>query len=162
MLDVAGNLVLVYPREQREKYMEIQPHLVLGEKLVQYGGFSHSEAQAMKDFLKEADVDYKQSTGDDGRVGFLIAESKDHMFKNAMEVIKQEEATDIGEKHFVSQNLYWRYAISQASKALNYDGVVFIGSEAGMRGIRLDKNGAISMNPLKKGPPIEDPSINIH
>ena len=32
LLDIAGNLVLIYPREQREKYMEIQPHLVLGEK----------------------------------------------------------------------------------------------------------------------------------
>lgn len=151
LLDIAGNLVLVYPREQREKYMEIQPHLVLGEKLVQYGGFSHSEAQAMKDFLKEAGVDYKQTVGDGGRIGFLFAENKEYIFKNAMETIKREETTDVGEKHFISQNLYWRYAINQASKALNYDGVVFVGSEAGTRGIRIDKNGAISMNPLKKG-----------
>lgn len=151
LLDIAGNLVLIYPREQREKYMEIQPHLVLGEKLVQYGGFSHSEAKGMIDFLKEAGVDYKQSIGEDGRISFLLAENKEYIFKNAMDTIKQEETTEVGKKHFVSQNLYWRYAINQASKALNHDGVVFLGSEAGTRGIRVDKNGAISMNPLKKG-----------
>lgn len=151
LLDIAGNLVLIYPREQREKYMEIQPHLVLGEKLVQYGGFSHSEAQAMKDFLKEAGVDYKQSVENDGRIGFLLAENKEYVFKNAIEALKQEENTEIGTKFLISRNLYWRYAIDQASKALNYDGVVFVGSEAGTRGIRIDKNGAISMNPLKKG-----------
>ena len=118
---------------------------------MQYGGFSHSEAKGMIDFLKEAGVDYKQSIGEDGRISFLLAENKEYIFKNAMDTIKQEETTEVGKKHFVSQNLYWRYAINQASKALNHDGVVFLGSEAGTRGIRVDKNGAISMNPLKKG-----------
>ena len=76
---------------------------------------------------------------------------KEYVFKNAIEALKQEENTEIGTKFLISRNLYWRYAIDQASKALNYDGVVFVGSEAGTRGIRIDKNGAISMNPLKKG-----------
>ena len=108
------------------------------KKLVQYGGFSHSEAKGMIDFLKEAGVDYKQSIGEDGRISFLLAENKEYIFKNAMDTIKQEETTEVGKKHFVSQNLYWRYAINQASKALNHDGVVFLGSEAGTRGIRVE------------------------
>lgn len=153
LVNVNNNLVLIYPNEQREQYMNIQPYLVMGEELSEFGGFTYSEAAACREFLESADIKYSTSYDmqHDGKIKFIISKKDEQIMNQAIETISQEEQTDEGRKHFILTNLLWSHTMNQASKAINYSktGTAFIGSEGGTSGIRFDEKGATVIYPKK-------------
>lgn len=151
LLNINNHLVLVYPNEQRKLYMDIQMQLIFGGPLVEFAGFSYSEAAAVKDFLKAAGTQYRIKANNIGDIQFCLAAVDESIMDEAIETLKNEIEHDVGKKYLSFKNISWTHAINQASKAINYDGPVFIGREGGTGGVRLDKYGAIVMIPNAPG-----------
>lgn len=153
LISINDSLVLIYPNEQREQYMDIQPYISMGEELSQFSGFTYSEAAACKDFLEAAGIKYSSSADiqHKGKIKFLIPKKDENIINEAIQNISQEEQTNEGRKHFILTNLLWSHTMNQASKAINYSetGIAFIGSEGGTSGIRLDERGATVTYPKK-------------
>lgn len=144
LLNINNHLVLIYPNEQRELFMNMQNELSFGDDIVQYEGFSYSESLAMKDFLNAANIKYIASTDNEGRIKFMASKQDEAALDKAMSNIQDEIPGN--ENYFKSKNICWAHTINQASNVINYDGgPVFVGREGGTGGIKLDTDGAIVM-----------------
>ena len=51
MMNVNGCPILIYPSEERQKYMEVQPLLEFGGEAVAYPGFTYSEFKAAEEIM---------------------------------------------------------------------------------------------------------------
>ena len=147
MAEINGHLIIMYPEEQREKYMDIMPRLAFGGPMVEYAGFSYSEAKTVFEGLNQAEIQYQTSFDENGKTRFLIAEKDEHAIQDIIQLIKEEESTELGKKYYISSNICWLHALNQISHVMNYNGVSFIGSEGGSSGIRIDEQGATVMSP---------------
>lgn len=151
LLNINNHLVLLYPNEQREQYMNIQTQLVFGGPLVEFSGFSYSEAAAVKDFLQAAKTQYSITTNSVGNIQFCLSAVDEPIMDEAIKTLQCEVQNEAGQKYLLSKNISWAHAISQASSAISYSGPVFIGREGGTGGMRLDKDGAVVMTPNSPG-----------
>ena len=150
-LNIDDRFVLLYPAIEREKYMQIQPFLAYGDKLIEYPGMTYSEASEMKEFMDVAGVKYKSKIDSDGKVGFIVAKDDEEMTKEMIKAISEEQNTEEGYKYFVSKNICWANAINQASIAISGSFTTYIGKEGGSGGIVIREDGAVLMTPNKSG-----------
>ena len=72
LMEINEHLILIFPEEEREKYMNIQLELMSGDVIDEYRRFTYSEANAAKDFLQAANVTYRSSIDSDGRISGLF------------------------------------------------------------------------------------------
>ena len=150
-LNIDDRFVLLYSAIEREKYMQIQPFLAYGDKLIEYPGMTYSEASEMKEFMDVAGVKYKSKIDSDGKVGFIVAKDDEEMTKEMIKAISEEQNTEEGYKYFVSKNICWANAINQASIAISGNFTTYIGKEGGSGGIVIREDGAVLMTPNKSG-----------
>ena len=151
LVKVDNHLLLLYPTEQREMYFDVRPQLELGAGYAEFPGFSYSEAVAARDLLQAAGVNYHTSVDGTGRVTYAVRREDTKIMRNVVDTVLSELDTPEGRDHFISQNLCWQHAVNQASTALSYGGVSYIGSEGGSSGIRIDEHGAVISIAGKKG-----------
>lgn len=151
LLNVNGQTLLLYPNEQRERYMSLRPHLLFDGKMVEYKGFTYSEATAAKDFITAAGEQFQITTDENGRISFAISKRDEALMDQVISCIKKEAGTPCGEKHFVSDNICWIHAINQVSMAINYEGNIYLGREGGTGGILINKNWAYIVTPQNAG-----------
>ena len=150
-LNIDDRFILLYPAIEHEKYMQIQPFLAYGDKLIEYPGMTYSEASEMKEFMDVAGVKYKSKIDSDGKVGFIVAKDDEEMTKEMIKAISEEQSTEEGYKYFVSKNICWANAINQASIAISGSFTTYIGKEGGSGGIVIREDGAVLMTPNKPG-----------
>ncbi len=142
LANVNNNLILIYPNEQRQKYVEIQPLIDFKDDIAEFAGFSYAEALAAKDFLQAADVQYTVNTNNDGQVKFSIPKCKEPVMESVIKAILSEEQTSEGRQYFESKNLYWLRTIDQAKKIITSNRPHFIGSEGGSKWMYVNRNAA--------------------
>lgn len=146
LMEINEHLILIFPEEEREKYMNIQLELMSGDVIDEYRKFTYSEANAAKDFLQAADVTYRSSIDSDGRIKFMVPRKYSDVMENAIRTIQDEVKTKEGMDYYNVQNICYMNAIHQLSQAVSYDGVSFIGKEGGTDGVRIDNECAIYAN----------------
>lgn len=146
LVNVNNHLILMFPEEERQKYMDIQLELMSGDVIDEYKKFTYSEATAAKDFLQAANVTYQSTIDGDGRIKFLVPRQYAYIMEQAMNTIREEVQTKVGKDYYNAQNVCYMNAINQLSQAINYDGVSFIGKEGGTDGVRIDDKGAVYIN----------------
>lgn len=88
-LNIDDRFILLYPAIEHEKYMQIQPFLAYGDKLIEYPGMTYSEASEMKEFMDVAGVKYKSKIDSDGKVGFIVAKDDEEMTKEMIKAISE-------------------------------------------------------------------------
>lgn len=147
LVNVDGHLLLLYPTEQRDMYMDIQPQLELGRRYSEIQGFTYSEATAARDFFRAAEVPYRTTIDEDGSITFAVSEKNQRFAQNVADAVMREVEED--REYFISRNICWQHAVNQASRAITSDGVSYIGSEGGSSGIRIDGEGAL-ISPARK------------
>lgn len=140
LVNVDSHLLLLYPEEQRRLYKDIQPQLELGGKYTEITGFTYSEAVSARDLLQAGEIPYRMTTDSKGLVSFAVSEKYGDAVKSAADTVMRE--VEEFQEHFISRNLCWQNAVAQVSRAVEYEGTVFIGSEGGSSGIRTDSRGA--------------------
>lgn len=146
LVNVNNHLILMFPEEERQKYMDIKLELMSGDVIDEYKKFTYSEANAAKDFLQAANVMYRSTIDSDGRIKFLVPRQYAYVMDQAMKTIREEVQTKIGADYYNAQNVCYMNAINQLSQAIDYDGVSFIGKEGGTDGVRIDDKGAVYIN----------------
>lgn len=163
MLNINNHIVLLYPSEERDKYMSIKNMLKFHENMAEYTGFSYAEADVIKDLLNHSKVPYQVCAGDDMQITFLIPETSSAIMEHSMNALEHELSTDIGRKYLMAKNICWANTIGNVSKALDFTGVSYIGSEGGTRGIRIDSDGAVVIKQNGKSDFISrlDPAFSI-
>lgn len=150
MMNMNGCPILIYPSEERQKYMEVQPLLEFGGEAVAYPGFTYSEFKAAEEIMGLAGVKYRASFDEEGRTTFLLSKKQEPAMQHAIQAIQSEEQTEIGQKYYCSKNILWGHAVHQTALAFHYGGVSLLASEAGTAAVRLDEFGAAFLTP--KGP----------
>lgn len=151
LASVNGKPILMYPTEERQKYLAVMPLLQYNGPVAEYGGFSYSETKTMIELLNSRGIQYHTMYAMDGRTTFLFPQAREKEVKQAVRALKDELETEVGKKNYIRQNICWNYAVSQISTALAYNGVSFFGSEGGAMGIRIDETGAILFAQNKPG-----------
>ncbi len=143
LLNINNHIVLLYPEEERDKYMSIRDMLMFHDNMKEYIGFSYAEADVIKDVLDMQNIEYKVSAEKNMEINFLISEKDSIIMDKAIDVLVKELETDIGNKYLTAKNLCWANSIGHASKAIDFTGVSYIGSEGGANGMRIDSDGVI-------------------
>lgn len=150
MAKIEDKLLLMYSSEDRHKYMSVYDHIAMGKTLITYRGLTHSEAEALKDLLDASGIKYHIELDNDWKLKVSTSKDNAPVIEQAVNTIKEEGQTLYGKEYFISNNVCWIHALHEVSKAINYEGVTFIGSEAGTYGVRVDNDGAIIISKNKE------------
>lgn len=150
LMNINNHLILLYPYEERDKYMGIKDELQFGGKMQEYRGVSYAEASALKDFLDAAEVNYKARSDTDGMIQFLVSSDDEKIMDEAIKKLMKEIDTDVGRKYLMGKNACYANSITQISKALDYNEDVYIGTEGGTNGIHINSDGAVIMRTNEK------------
>lgn len=149
LLNIEDSLVLIYPSEQREQYLAIQKELELGNKYIETTPLTYSEKEALKDFLNAKNIQFKllmQSSD----IKIAVEEKYKKDLNNAVKLLNKEKDSPEGLKYLQSKNLYWYHMLQVFENIHNTEISVFIGSEAGVSGIKIDKEKAVIINSAKR------------
>lgn len=140
LVKVGEQPLLLYPYEEREKYLGIKDRLRFGDG-ERYAGFSFSEMEAIKDYLDASGTDCQFSMGDGIRMEILVSKKDRAHMDKAIRRLQTEIASPEGLHYLTTKNQCWANTVSQVSKALGAD-MAYIGSDGGQDGIWIDQKGA--------------------
>lgn len=140
LLDIAGHPVLIYPNEEREKYLDIRDDLRFGDSAL-YAGFTYAELEAVKDYMDASGADYKSSMDGGTRMSVLVAKKDKGYMDAVLGKLRKEIGSSIGERYLSVKNQCWANTVSQVSKALAAD-MAYLGSDGGQDGIWIDQEAA--------------------
>lgn len=149
IIEVNGNILLLYPEEERDKYMNLRDMIILGGDIAEFSRFSYSEAKALTDYLKEGNIDYIISSNAK-RISIIVSRQDKDDVNDAINHVIDELRTEEGQKYFTAINMCFKHAINCAVTGFSYNGPVFIGREGGSGGVKLDKDIAILIPPKGK------------
>lgn len=140
LVKVGEQPLLLYPYEEREKYLDIKDRLRFGDG-VRYAGFSFSEMEAIRDYLAASGADYQVSMGDGVRMEILVSKKDSVYMDSAIRRLQMEASRPEGLHYLTTKNQCWANTVSQVSKAIGTD-MAYLGSDGGQDGIWIDKHGA--------------------
>lgn len=151
LLNINNHLILLYPGDEREKYMNIKDELQFNGQIMKYSGVTYAEADSIKDFLMQAGVKYKIHSDSDRHIHFLISKEDSKVMDRAVNAVRKEIESEPGKKYLMGKNLCWANAITQVSKALSGSEPSYIGTEGGTNGISINEDGAVVMRTQGNG-----------
>lgn len=143
MFKIGESIVLCYPSEEREKYMEIREEVLSGGKRLLYSDLSYSEMKAAVDMIKAASFNFHVKLQTNGKFEILGQNSDKEEMDQIISMVNKEKCSDSGKQVELYRDTVFAHAINQISYALASSVPVVIGSENGSATLLLSPKGAL-------------------
>lgn len=146
MFKIGDTFVLCYPKEEREKYMEIREESLAGGKRLLYPDLSYAEMKSALDMMKAAKIDFHVNLQTNGR--FEIMSNKDckEEMDQIIDQVNAEKSSYIGKKVYIYRDTVFAHAVNQTSYALMSSFPAILGNENGTACISLTDQEALITN----------------
>lgn len=139
---IGDDLILCYPHEDREKYMDIREEILSEGPRPVYAGFDYSDMRSAVDMMKAIPLNYRVSKQGEFHFSISVANREEEEMQQIIDMVQSENHSPEGEKIRIYQNALFEHAVNQIATAMAIQGTVLMGSEHGQAYMVLEQDGA--------------------
>ena len=145
-----GQLAILYPRADREKYMGVRSNIINGGKLYSKGPYSYCDVKFMSEVLKKMENVKFSVYKSAGQIYICYYMKNSEAVRAAEEGLEKMRKNDVAAKYLQYEDLAFEYASKKTEEAIHSSDNVILLSESGERAVYFASDGVRVVKPGEK------------